>query len=314
MEEIDQLTREARKKLENPYAFINGNGEIDTVSPSLVHGVHDARKKLQNQYAFLDGEGGYSHWQDMPLNLNKLINIQDVLGRKSKKSKYSKYEIEKIVTTLQRTMWKLRQKLGLEGKDIGPLDIINPSLALHSVGYKTELKDTLGQFSGSGELYEVAGIINNDDKYVEISRRFSPEIRNFTAAHELGHAILHDGNGLHRDRALDGSQTNRKKDHREQEADTFSAYFLMPEKQVRKVFKKMFKTSCFTLTDDTAFALTTGTLESIQNECRSLRDLTRLVASTERYNGIEYKSLAKQFNVSIEALAIRLEELKLVDL
>lgn len=314
MEEIDLITQKARIKLENPYAFINGDGEVDTVSAPQVHGVHDARKSLQNQYAYLDGDGGYSHWKNIPLNLNKLISIQDVLGRKSKKSKYSKYEIEKIVTTLQRTMWKQRQKLGLEGKDIRPLDIINPSLALHSVGYKTELKDTLGQFSGNGDLYEVAGIINNDDKSVEISRRFSPEIRNFTAAHELGHAILHDGNGLHRDRALDGSQGNRTNDHREREADTFSAYFLMPEKQVRKVFEKMFKISCFTLTDDTAFALTAGTLESIQNECRSLRDLTRLVASTERYNGIAYKSLAKQFNVSFEALAIRLEELKLVEL
>lgn len=314
MEETDPITQKARKKLGNRYAFINGDGEIDTVSEPQVHGVHDARKKLQNQYAYLDGEGEYSHWQNIPPTLNKLLNIQDVLGRKSKKSQYSKYEIEKIVTTLQRTMWKQRQKLALEGTDVRPLDIINPSLALHSIGYKTELNDTLGQFSGRGELYEVAGIINNDDKSVQISRRFSPEIRNFTTAHELGHAILHDGNGLHRDRALDGSQTNRTKDHREQEADTFSAYFLMPEKQVRKLFEKMFKTSCFTLTDDRAFALTSGTLESIQNECRSLRDLTRLLASTERYNGIAYKSLAKQFNVSIEALAIRLEELKLVEL
>jgi Zn-dependent peptidase ImmA (M78 family) len=314
MEEIDSLTRKARKKLGNPYAFINGDGEIDTMSAPQVHGVHNARKKLQNQYAYLDGEGGYSHWQNMPPNFNKLITIQDVLGLKSKKSKYSKYEIEKIVTTLQRTMWKQKQKLGLEGKNIRPLDIINPSLALQSIGFKTELKDTLGQFSGNGELYEVAGIINNDDKSVEISRRFSPEIRNFTTAHELGHAILHDGNGLHRDRALDGSQANRTKDHREQEADTFSAYFLMPEKQVRKAFEEMFKTSCFILTDDTAFSLTSGTLESIQNECRSLRDLTRMIASTERYNGVAYKSLAKQFNVSIEAFAIRLEELKLVEL
>jgi len=314
MEEIDLITQKARKKLGNPYAFINGDGEIDTVSAPQVNGVYDARKKLQNQYAYLDGEGGYSHWHNVTPNFNKLINIQDVLGLKSKKSKYSKYEIEKIVTSLQRTMWKQRQDLGLEEKDIGPLDIINPSLALHSVGYETELKDTLGQFSGNGELYEIAGIINNDDRSVQISRRFSPEIRNFTAAHELGHAILHDGNGLHRDRALDGSQANRTKDQREQEADTFSAYFLMPAKQVRKAFEKMFKTSCFTLTDDTAFALTSGTLESIQNECRSLRDLSRLVASTERYNGIAYKSLAKQFNVSIEALAIRLEELKLVEL
>lgn len=313
MEEIDPIIQKARKKLGNPYAFINGDGEIDTVSAPVVYGVHDERKKLQNQYAYLDGEGGYSHWQDMPQVLNKLINIHDVLGLKSKKSKYSKYEIERIVKTLQRTMWKQRQQL-LEDKEVGPLDIINPSLALHSIGYKTELKDTLGQFSGNGELYEVAGIIDNDDKSVQISRRFSPEIRNFTAAHELGHAILHEGNGLHRDRALDGSQANRTNDHREQEADTFSAYFLMPEKQVRKAFENMFKTSRFILTDDTAFALTADTLESIQNKCRSLRDLTRLLASTEKYNGRVYKSLAKQFNVSIEALAIRLEELNLVEL
>jgi len=192
------------------------------------------------------------------------------------------------------------------------MDILSPSLALESLGYTVQVEESLGQYSANGELFEVAGILNNKNNQAQISRRFSPVIRNFTTAHELGHAVLHEGAGLHRDRALDGSSNSRSRNSKEAEADIFAAYFLLPEKQVRAAFEKIFLTQLFTLDDNTAFALTSGSLESLQDRCRTLRDLTRLLASAVRYNRIHVNSLANQFNVSTEVMAIRLEELHLV--
>jgi hypothetical protein len=40
--------------------------------------------------------------------------------------------------------------------------------------------------------------------------------------------------------------------------------------------------------------------------------LTRILSGAMYYNGMHFSSLAEQFSVSIEAMAIRLEELKLV--
>jgi Zn-dependent peptidase ImmA (M78 family) len=85
----------------------------------------------------------------------------------------------------------------------------------------------------------VAGIIDKDKKEVFISRRYPVAVRNFTAAHELGHAIMHQQSGLHRDKPIDGSAGGQR-DPIEKEADYFAACFLMPEKLVCSVFKQRF--------------------------------------------------------------------------
>ena len=68
----------------------------------------------------------------------------------------------------------------------------------------------------------------------------------------------------------------------------------------------------FELNEETAFALTGGALTVVQNRFRTQRDLARWLASTESYNGARFASLAKQFGVSVEPMAIRLEELRLL--
>ena len=45
----------------------------------------------------------------------------------------------------------------------------------------------------------------------------------------------------------------------------------------------------------------------------SLRDISRILAKTESFNGQYFRSLADQFYVSVEAMAIRLEELSLLE-
>ncbi len=318
-EEMDRDRRkrisESRLLLRNPYAYLNGEGEFDAEFPETAAAdVHESRRVMQNQYAYLDDKGGYSVYESLTKSESRqsVIDAEALLEGRSKGGRLSKREVEKIAWNLQARLWKQRSEI-LPGRvTIRPLDVIDPALALESIGYSFELAETLGQLSGNAELFEVAGTIDNDSKRVRISRRFSPQIRNFTAAHELGHAILHKGTGLHRDRALDGSLADQARGPVELEADTFAAAFLMPEKVVRSVFQKVFGLERFVLNDETAFALTSGGIESLEKVCRTTRDVSRLLARAEQYDSCHFEALAKQFCVSNEAMAIRLEELNLV--
>ena len=279
--------------------------------------VHEARRLLQNPYAYLDGNGAYTEYpQDDQSDESNvpLIAIEKINPSKSEGRRYHRNTIENIARTLQKEMWTVRKDLIPSRAEVSPMGILDPSLALQTLGYNTVIDESLGQYSRNGELFEVAGIIDNSKDEVRISRRFSPIIRNFTTAHELGHAVLHGGSGLHRDRALDGSPNNRSREPQEAEADIFAAYFLLPEKQVIAAFKKIFLEVPFVLNDNTAFALISDTVDSLQTRLRTLRDLSRYLSGVERYNGTQVISIAKQFNVSVEAMAIRLEELKLVQM
>ena len=301
--------------LQNPYAHLNGEGEFDALfGDPVAADVHESRRILQNQYAYLDDKGGYSVYESLTKSKDRRIVIDagTLLQGKRKGGRFSKREVERIARNFQVQLWKRRSDILPDRGAIQPLNLIDPALALDSIGYGLELSESLGQYSGNGELFEIAGVIDNDEKRVHVSRRFSPEIRNFTMAHELGHAILHDGTGLHRDRALDGSSTDQTRGGGEIEADTFAAAFLMPAKLVRSVFQQFFGMERFILNEETAFALMSQSLESLENTCRTTRDLSRLLAQTEQFAGQHFDSLAKQFCVSNEAMAIRLEELKLV--
>jgi Zn-dependent peptidase ImmA (M78 family) len=191
------------------------------------------------------------------------------------------------------------------------MQILDPELALRSLGYAVSIRESLGQHAAGRESFEVAGIVDNSKETVEISRRFSPAVMKFTTAHELGHAVLHQGSGLHRDRGLDGVSLGPR-DPREAEADTFAAYFLLPDKQVRAAFSNRFLTEEFELTEATAFALSSGSVRHLRDKCRTERDLARILAGTHQYNGAHFKSLAERFGVSVEVTAIRIEELGLV--
>jgi len=312
---LEHEIHKSRKILQNPYAHLDGEGGFDAISCEKMKDVHEARKMLKNQYAYLDESGGYSeypYYDDSAVSSSPLIIIDKINKEKNEGRRYSRDVIENITRKLQREMWFIRKELFPAREEVSAIEVLDPSLALETLGYTVRLEESLGQYSGNGELFEVAGVLDNTNKQAQISRRFSPVIRNFTTAHELGHAVLHEGAGLHRDRALDGSPNNRSRESKEIEADVFAAYFLLPEKQVRQAFKKIFLTQLFTLEENTAFALTSGNLESLQDRCRTLRDLTRMLASAGRYNGVHVISLANQFKVSTEAMAIRLEELRLV--
>lgn len=274
---VDPRISKSRELLKNPYAYLNGSGEYEAVLPVLEQPLIDAAQVMN----------GYRR------------------GRP-----FAKRDLELIARTLHRLMWGHREQL-FGTADVEPAEVVDPGLALKAMGYRFVEHETLGEHAAGKDTYEVAGLMDRDHGEVRISRRFDPGLRRFTAAHELGHALLHTGSGLHRDRAPDGSAV-RSRDPQEREADQFAAYFLLPEKLVREAFIKRFLAAPFELTDATAFALASESLAQLKRQCRSERDLSRRLASAHHYNSRHFHSLDEKFGVSVEVMAIRLEELGLV--
>ena len=229
-------------------------------------------------------------------------------------SKYSDSDIEDKARQLQRTLWKYRNIVCKNDVPEDPIDILKPEVSLRILGYQFDRSTTLGQYEIQGSVFEIAGLIDKKQKMVSISEQFPIETQNFTAAHELGHALLHQQSVLHRDRPLDGSAIQGSRGHQEVQADKFASYFLMPKKQTLRVFQDLFLTEKFIVNDDTAFALNEGSAGAVKAKCKDLRGLARIIASAEYYNGKNFPSISKQFRVSVEAMAIRLEELELLEL
>jgi Zn-dependent peptidase ImmA (M78 family) len=302
---LERITK-SRQLLQNPYAYLDGHGsysallEASKPARSLGEQIAESRQLLQDPYAYLDGDGKFNA---LPKFAKLDINV-------SKKKRYLITEIEQKAKELQRKIWRNKDKIWGASRPTDPVDMLDPSVALKLIGYSFDLDESLGQYHNHGRLLEAAGLIDSQSRSVRISRQFKSDIRIFTTAHELGHALLHEARGLHRDRPLNG--TTRSRDVIEFEADKFATYFLMPEKLVKARFADLFATDLFVVNEETAFGLSLCSLNDFNKKCKTLRDLSRLLSSAERYNGIHFISLASQFRISIEAMAIRLEELGLL--
>lgn len=133
----------------------------------------------------------------------------------------------------------------------------------------------------------------------------------FTLAHELGHAILHTGSKLHRDRAIDGSKLN--KNHQENQADKFATFFLMPQKIVKQVFQEIFEMPVFRINENTILQLGENNIEDFKKKCVNIHGLSRKLVEIKRYGRKSINPIKDIFGVSTETIAIRLEELRLVE-
>lgn len=224
------------------------------------------------------------------------------------KQSYTDEEIEERARQLRRIIWKNRDRLSVEREiTFKDSDLMDPEIALHMLGYSYSLAETLGKH----DALEVAGELDSLVGAVSVSRQMKPEIRLFTCAHELGHILLHpELTEAHRDLPSDGSEISRLP--KEREADRFAASFLMPSIPVNEKFSAIFGKGPFILSDATSFALTRKSESETKREIKSMRELSVKLATTERYDGRQVVSLATQFKVSAKAMAIRLEELKLV--
>jgi hypothetical protein len=87
----------------------------------------------------------------------------------------------------------------------------------------------------------------------------------------------------------------------------------MPSNLVEDIFFEIFEIPRFVINENTVLAIRGSSIGTLRKKCRNLRGLSRLLASTDYYGGKSFLTLSKIFGVSIEAMAIRLEEIGLLE-
>lgn len=220
-------------------------------------------------------------------------------------------EIEARARSLQIEVYKQRLDLWNGCPPQSLVDIFEPGVALHHLGYLVDSVAAIGELEINGVRSEVAGMIDHDDRRVTISEKYLNPEKRFTTAHELGHALLHpDGGPMHRDLPLERAGVVR--DRREVEANRFASAYLMPPKLLVERFIECFQCDKFSLGDATAYALCGTDATTVRQRLRSPRQLAQYLAGTGRFNFQHFRPLNEQFKVSRTVMAIRLEELELV--
>lgn len=240
--------------------------------------------------------------------------VDQLLNNLKAKSRLTDKDIENAASGLQNLLWIHKEVIWLNNVPDHPAKVLKTNLAFKkALGYNFISVEKLEIIDDGNGKFETAGIINQKDKIVLISDNFDKNTQNFTAAHELGHALLHKQTVLHRDRPINGMSKNIKRNFTEREADKFATYFLMPSKLVRKEFYEMFSTDKFIIDELTSFNLIKDSPSKLRNDCKNLRGLAIKLAASERYDNQSFVSIASLFNVSTIAMAIRLEELNLIE-
>lgn len=240
--------------------------------------------------------------------------VDELLNKLKSKTKLTYKDIEDAASDFQNLLWKHRDLIWLNNSPNHPAKVLQPGIALKkALAYNFVQVEKLDIIDDENGRFETAGIIDQKDKIVLISNNFDKNTQNFTSAHELGHALLHKQTILHRDRPINGTTDNFKRNITERQADKFATNFLMPAKLVKNEFIEIFQTDRFVINQLTAFNLIKDSPSKLRNECKNLRGLATKLASSERYDNQSFISIAELFNVSVTAMAIRLEELGLIE-
>jgi len=240
------------------------------------------------------------------------LELNDLLDKLKINKKPSDLEIEKGITDFQNLVWKYKNTIWKDPPKEAR-EILDPQLIFKDVlCYDYITREGFGVLDDEGNVVEIAGLINQANRLVVISNKFSEPTQRFTGAHELAHALFHDQQLQHRDLPLDNSGPYRLRDFDEKVADKAATYFLMPKKDVINQFLLRFKSSCIFINEETSFNLTRGNVSDLRRECKDLREFSRKLSSVQSYDGHRFESLAERFNVSVQAMAIRLEQLNLL--
>ena len=241
------------------------------------------------------------------------INIDVLRDRRRTGGPYTAAEVESVARNVQNEIWLNRAEVWSDPGAVDELGVVDVQTAFELLGYTFDTADSLGMITEDDTGHEVAGYINKAERYAAVSGRFPLTVRNFTGAHELGHALLHGANEQFRDRGLDGALIRGPRSQVELEADKFAACFLMPEQLVRAAFAGAFGADRFVVSNASAFALGAGNVPQLLRESPTVRDLSLRLAKAGMFDGAAMTPIADLFRVSYEAMAIRLEELGLID-
>ena len=188
------------------------------------------------------------------------------------------------------------------------LFMCDPEPACRLLGLSYLPDSHLGSYGSTA----TAGMLDATNRAVLLSSKQSFESLRFTAAHEIGHWLLHPGKSLFRDRSLT-SHGGRGRPREEQEADLFAACFLVPPKLLRKAFFARFPVrEPMTNTGAICWNLSMKSGQYLEELPIGSLEFALAVARTDGFNGQHFKPLHQLFNVSSSTMAIRLQETGLV--
>ncbi len=298
--------------IENALAAIGGSTFVITLNLSHISTLNEFSANSRVELQRIESEFGKLkkalevRHQTLRDELYSRVDIQDSIY--SIKENISSQElnnydyIQRIVRDVQLALSK-NHNIGSESTLKQKIKILNARKVLAHLGYKVAYSNKVGSAYVSKKYKEIAGVCDNKNQLVAISKLYEKEIQRFTLAHELGHALLHSEETMFRDIPLDGAD-NQVRDIIEIQANKFAAFFLMPSKLVTDEFYRRFGLSAIT-SDIYKSSMNFSPQSQIK-----LRKISRHFASLVQEESKD--SIAKLFGVSHEAMAIRLEELQLV--
>lgn len=162
----------------------------------------------------------------------------------------------------------------------------------------------------------LAGLLDRHKSLIAVSAGMRLEIKRFTAAHEIGHFILHpEIVSLREDPRTDVTLRAVFRSLREKEADLFAAELLMPERFLNQAFARLWGDDDIDgrqLDDDTAYYLTQGKLSARQMSALSPLERAKLVACEIPMTSADALPMAEIFGVSSTAMGIQLLDLERV--
>lgn len=222
-------------------------------------------------------------------------------------------QIEREVRRVQYEVWADRALLWPLGAP--PIHaMFDPGVVARKLGFELEVRERIPAIPGSNQRMEAAGTFDRRRRIICISTQFNYAVQRFTAAHEIGHSVLHRDIGrgvLHRDRPV--YEMTSQRPPIEQEADYFAACLLVPLKLLHEAFEQRFGTrKPLPLTDTVAFHLRKSASHELFDAPKPARAFASALASARSFDRRRFTSLTEHFGVSVSAMAIRLEEAGLV--
>lgn len=115
---------------------------------NIADHIQRRRADLENPYAYLNGEGEYEAVVREMAVSTALIDMARVLNGRRKGRPFARPEIARFVRNLHIEMWRRRAEIFPSVDEVDPLQILDPERALRSLGYNVVIRESLGQHSG----------------------------------------------------------------------------------------------------------------------------------------------------------------------
>ena len=231
------------------------------------------------------------------------------------------HAVEKATELLNR-LWKERAEIWSNPpqspEELFPLDPAVVIDGLLNLNYEQPVEiPSLGSLKMEQVWVQTAGFMDRKNERIVVAQGPPEEWRRFTAAHEIGHWLMHSGMVSHRDRPLTGAERGTSSRSPEEfAADVFAAELLMPRKILRAYFEKCFRhpINAMEPNEDAAWlaSVADDTTDTIDVVKQGVKYRAFLVARLTSFGGKNFVSLADRFGVSPSAMAIQLIDLELV--